>query len=202
MRRYLGLTAALIVSASGLLGGGSADAAVYTLMGTRQNVNPLNPLGVGACGPGRSTVNIQPGPGSSTGSSNLGDFTSTQSHCITPPLPASFDSGAFTYNFLSGDSLFGTYTGTVSLSDTPGVFNTIENLIVTGGGGLFLNATGTITTTGHLQFINGNGVYSGLLSGQFETPGVPEPTTWALIISGFGLTGVALRRRRSLPTAA
>ncbi len=26
--------------------------------------------------------------------------------------------------------------------------------------------------------------------------GVPEPTTWALMLSGFGLAGVALRRRR------
>lgn len=28
------------------------------------------------------------------------------------------------------------------------------------------------------------------------TYGVPEPTTWALMIAGFGLTGAALRRRR------
>ncbi|QMW24505.1 PEPxxWA-CTERM sorting domain-containing protein [Sandaracinobacteroides saxicola] len=27
------------------------------------------------------------------------------------------------------------------------------------------------------------------------TAGVPEPATWALFIAGFGLTGVALRRR-------
>jgi len=27
-------------------------------------------------------------------------------------------------------------------------------------------------------------------------PGVPEPTTWALMIAGFGLAGAALRRRR------
>lgn len=31
--------------------------------------------------------------------------------------------------------------------------------------------------------------------------GVPEPTTWALLIGGFGLTGAALRRRRVLATA-
>ncbi len=28
--------------------------------------------------------------------------------------------------------------------------------------------------------------------------GVPEPASWALLIAGFGLTGVALRRRRAL----
>jgi hypothetical protein len=29
---------------------------------------------------------------------------------------------------------------------------------------------------------------------------VPEPSSWALLITGFGLTGFALRRRRSLAT--
>jgi microcystin-dependent protein len=29
------------------------------------------------------------------------------------------------------------------------------------------------------------------------SPGVPEPASWALMIGGFGLAGVALRRRRA-----
>ena len=33
-------------------------------------------------------------------------------------------------------------------------------------------------------------------------PGVPEPASWALMISGFGLAGAALRRRRSLGAVA
>lgn len=36
-----------------------------------------------------------------------------------------------------------------------------------------------------------NGVYSGLLT----LSGVPEPSSWALMIGGFGLTGAAMRRR-------
>ena len=32
-------------------------------------------------------------------------------------------------------------------------------------------------------------------------PGVPEPASWALMISGFGLIGTALRRRREILTA-
>ncbi len=34
------------------------------------------------------------------------------------------------------------------------------------------------------------------------TPFVPEPATWALMLTGFGLTGHALRRRRSRPAPA
>jgi hypothetical protein len=33
----------------------------------------------------------------------------------------------------------------------------------------------------------------------FKAGAVPEPATWALMISGFGLLGTALRRRRLLP---
>ncbi len=37
-------------------------------------------------------------------------------------------------------------------------------------------------------------------SGGFAGP-IPEPSSWALLISGFGLTGLAMRRRRTLHTA-
>ena len=42
--------------------------------------------------------------------------------------------------------------------------------------------------------INGNG---GVFFDKVSVAGVPEPTSWALMIAGFGLTGVALRRRRA-----
>jgi hypothetical protein len=34
------------------------------------------------------------------------------------------------------------------------------------------------------------------------SPGVPEPASWALMIGGFGLAGVALRRRRAAAATA
>ena len=43
-----------------------------------------------------------------------------------------------------------------------------------------------------------NGQYTGLLT----LAGVPEPSTWALMILGFGLTGAALRRRSAKATLA
>lgn len=41
----------------------------------------------------------------------------------------------------------------------------------------------------------------GALNSQSITGGVPEPTTWAMLIAGFGLVGAAARRRRPLATA-
>jgi PEP-CTERM motif len=40
-----------------------------------------------------------------------------------------------------------------------------------------------------------------LLGGLSLTPSVPEPSTWAMMLLGFGGIGVALRRRRSKPVA-
>jgi hypothetical protein len=203
MHTFTRVAAAFAMSICAAAAAMPASATVVAFTGTRANVNPLSPLGSGRCGPGRSTVNIQPGPGTSTGTSNFGNFSSTQSHCITPPLPASFDSGIFTYDFESGDTLFGIYDGAVSLTDTPGIFSTVENLLVQGGTGQFLNATGSITTMGTLQFVNGNGVYSGVVNGRLDIPAVPEPATWALMIAGFGLTGASLRARgRKAPRPA
>ncbi len=36
----------------------------------------------------------------------------------------------------------------------------------------------------------------------FSTGGVPEPTSWAMLIAGFGVVGGAMRSRRGQPTAA
>ncbi len=57
-----------------------------------------------------------------------------------------------------------------------------------------------------------NGTFAGLASQSLSAGnlqlsvvnigGVPEPTSWALLIAGFGLTGAALRRRRQVAAAA
>ena len=44
-------------------------------------------------------------------------------------------------------------------------------------------------------------VASNYVAGDVAPPGVPEPAAWALMITGFGLTGAALRRRRVLAPA-
>ena len=44
--------------------------------------------------------------------------------------------------------------------------------------------------------------YSDLVVTVSSGLGVPEPQTWALMLAGFGLAGVALRRRATAPLAA
>ena len=43
-------------------------------------------------------------------------------------------------------------------------------------------------------FARGNGSYAG--QGVFSPSGVPEPAVWGMMIGGFGLAGVAIRRAR------
>ena len=48
------------------------------------------------------------------------------------------------------------------------------------------------------------GVNGGLVNvgqGPIIAPGVPEPSTWAMLLLGFGAVGAAMRRRRQMPVA-
>lgn len=181
----------------------SANAATVIFTGLRQNVNFLLPPGTGRCAP-INTVSIAPGQLSSTGQSNLGDFASTQSHCIDGPPSAAFPNrtiseGVFDYAFAVGDNLFGTYFGTAIFNN--GIVTGTEFLTVTGGTGRFANASGTFTSSGTLTFGLNNGLPVGnfngtLLQGTLDLPAVPEPSTWMMAILGFGLVGAAMRRSR------
>ena len=61
----------------------------------------------------------------------------------------------------------------------------------------------TVTLNGNAN-VSSAGVTSGDVSGQFDWriteqitgASAPEPSTWALLLSGFGMTGALLRRRR------
>ena len=50
-----------------------------------------------------------------------------------------------------------------------------------------------VLTDGYIAAINGISVGG--------NPAIPEPSTWALMIGGFGLAGAALRRRRAIAAA-
>lgn len=46
------------------------------------------------------------------------------------------------------------------------------------------------------RLLNGDIIVAQSIASYSETPAVPEPATWALLISGFGIVGMAARRRR------
>lgn len=175
-----------------------AGAATFVFSGSRQNVDAPGPAAA-RCG-ALATGNIRnaPPPATSSGSSNFGAFTPTLSHCIQLPLsttsPTPFDLGEFLFEFATGDSLFGTYTGNVT-PVSPGLFALAQTHVVTGGTGLFAGATGNFASSGTLSFLTGRPSVMQTFSGQLNASGVPEASTWAMMLIGFGAVGYSMRRR-------
>lgn len=164
-----------------------ALAAPTPFFGTQQNqdVTGEPPF---RCAPA-ITVNIRANRVYAFGSSNLGDFSVNQSHCIVPPLPSPFFDGVFEWSFENGASLLGTYSGLLSESGTPGVFALAGDYLITGGTGRFGRATGAFTTEGTLSFPSGLPTAFQRFDGFVD---VPEPAVAAL----FGLGALAVGRAR------
>lgn len=177
-----------------LVGTMPANAATVAFSGKYQNSNPpASPTG--RCAPAARTVSI--GPADASGTSVLGNFTPTTSHCIPHMPPSAYTDGLFSFDFGAGNLLKGTYSGTLSASADPTVFNNVQNFTVTGGTGSFLNASGSFTGTGTVTFAAGALPFAQeTLSGTLNVPGIPEPGAWAMMIGGFALAGGACRTRR------
>lgn len=122
--------------------------------------------------------------------------------------------GAFTDTFTFTLPINGIGSGTVTTSaslfgspndvDFTSVFvNNIVAPITRSNGNLFevAFASSVPITAGVLNTITVNGVSrgNGAYGGQatfIPTSAVPEPSTWAMLLVGFGMTGVAMRYRR------
>ena len=176
----------------------SASAHTTAFTGGYEVINPVAAV-QGRCAPTARTVVFGPGNKYAAGTSNLGNFTPSGSHCIKPPLPAPYDNGEISFGFSNGDTLVGTYDGALSLSGTPGVFNNAQDFVVTGGTGRFLAATGSFIGIGTVDIL-GNGFADAkeTFAGTLSLPAVPEPATWMMMIAGFGCIG-AVARRREVP---
>jgi hypothetical protein len=193
MKVSFGLAAALLATAS------IANATIVDFSGTRQNVDAPG-VAAARCGALTTTsVRNEPPTATSSGLSNFGAFTPTLSHCIQLPLSTSastpFTLGQFDFDFGTGNSLFGSYDGSLS-STGPGLFAVVQTHNVTGGTGIFAGATGSFNSSGTLSFLTGRPVVQQSFAGLLNIPAVPEPRSWAMMIIGFGMVGSALRFRR------
>ena len=170
-----------------------AHADVITFTGSRDtfNVSPAAP-NIGRCGtpaPPNLLATLPPG----TGTSNLGAFTTVESHCVNVAT-GNLSNGLFTFDFGGGNTFFGTYVGTVTLPPVGGVAPLSQTFTVTGGTGLFTGASGGFTGLG--ARIEANGVANIRLDFNGTITTVPEPAT--LLLLGTGLAGVAAKVRKRL----
>lgn len=163
---------------------GTAGASVQPFSGTFQNVTAPAAPG-GRCGP-PPVLTLVMTPATTTGTSNLGDFSITASHCVTPTPPVThYGDGLFSWAFEHGGVLEGTYTGTLTL--TPGQpVRTVQDYVVTGGTGRFTGARGKFQHIG--TFVFGAG---GVTTGQATFRGTLclEPTARHLGANDFREVG-------------
>ena len=112
--------------------------------------------------------------------------------------PANFGSGTTFYpTSVSGDTFGTLYEGTLKLQYVIAPHNYVSGSAITSGA-VFANQT-----LASMGFNEGTYVYSWLSDsitikiGGPSSP-VPESPTWAMMISGFAISGAAMRRRRSV----
>ncbi len=79
----------------------------------------------------------------------------------------------------------------------------IVNMIVTDNGGFTLDTVALTGFSGVTRLVITPDDFGGLLYDDFSFQlAVPEPATWAMMIAGFGLAGIALRKRAATPVPA
>ena len=141
---------AALAGAAALAWCGCAGASVQPFSGTIQNVTPPGAPG-GRCGP-PPVLTLVFTPATTTGTSNLGAFSVTASHCVTPTPPVTrYGNGLFSWAFEDGGVLEGTYSGTVTLvAGQPA--RTVQDYVVTGGTGRFAGARGEFQHVGTFVF--------------------------------------------------
>ena len=150
--------------------------------------------------------------GGTNGSFPIGPWVndSATSRWITPTTNAADGTPTATYSFsttfdLTGYSPFSaSFSGKFAADDeVTSVILNGTNISITGGGYSFFtpfsySGAGFVAGVNTLTFnvLNSGGGPTGFNAEISGTAFVPEPATWTMMISGFGLVGVAARRRR------
>ena len=139
---------------------------------------------------------------------SLGSFSASDASMVVLNIsgPFSASGGFFAFPELGAENvLFNFYnSGLVALSGTASLGGTVlavdSSVQMSGsssvGGSVFAS---NFAGSGNAHV--GGARFEGLTPGG-ETPAVPEPAVWALMILGFGLVGTQLRRRRQRPALA
>ena len=201
---YLGL--AVAASATLVSGAASAEVTVAgSTTGCFQATGPINcsPGGLGATYGGLSFID---GTFTGTTSDNflgIGGALSNLGSLTLSALPFNYGSPAEQFklrvNFTApptspnGSNFVGDLMGSVSATLTGGVSVLFDN-----GGKTFTYNGGSF-----VLFVDNQSLQAGqtvTLSGRIvntNTPAVPEPATWGLMILGFGMAGGAIRSRRA-----
>ncbi|WP_246450616.1 PEPxxWA-CTERM sorting domain-containing protein [Sphingomonas rhizophila] len=130
-------------------------------------------------------------PSSTVGTSSFGGFTYSTSTCLSAGGVSSF--GSFLIDF-GGDDFSGTFTGGATPTSTPGISDTSWLFTIAGGTGRFEGASGTFSGTGTTDARSRPSIVSINFLGDINAPAVPEPSTWGMMLLGFGGIGWALRR--------
>lgn len=194
--RLSALTTSAALACALALAPAAAQARALSFTGSLDRSNPPSGF-TGRCAPAAATViNNNIAPNFSTGTSNLGSFLNTASACInlplTPPGRDTFD-GEFTFDFGSGDTLFGTNFSYVRTTLTPRLLTIQGFFTVTGGTGRYSDASGSFEENGTLDFRTaGLALAKGNFTGTINTP---APGMAALF--GLGAAGLALRLNRA-----
>jgi hypothetical protein len=139
--------------------------------------------------------------GAITGSST-GDFTGLGVQALLPSTFLATNGSVF--SFTSG---WGDFTGTVSnVTATGPASNRVLSAFALGTFSPLGIYSGFDQGPASLTFSFTQNNENGAIQGGFtlSTPPngvIPEPASWAMLIAGFGLTGAAMRRRRSTVAA-
>ena len=150
-----------------------------------------------------STIGLIAGPsGTFSGGFEASVVTGTGAE-VGPDFTATFTFGSPTTGQAAGSAISIALGNMSNINFTGVTLNGVTGTVVNGpvdtavvfGAPVAFGGTNQLVLTGQLNPPSGMG--NGSFGGNVTIAAVPEPTTWALFILGFGTIGAALRRRGS-----